>query len=293
MSNSHNTKNHLGGEFIPPIELPPLAAYVLDGLLILLIAYKIFTLVRGTQAVRLIKGLVVLAGLTVVAQVLKLPLLSWTLEKIWTMAFVALPVIFWPELRLLLDKLGRGRPFSRLVAGNFPLKALVGEIAAAVETLSRDRVGALIVIERETGLKEYVQTGTPLDALVSRLLLLQLFAKNTPLHDGAVIIKGNRVVAAGCYLPLSLDERLARELGTRHRAGIGLSKLTDALVVIVSEETGTVSLAENGTLTRYLDAATLAELLETRLAVEQRFPWRVWEWEAQKKRKKNEEPTSV
>ncbi|ACA60424.1 protein of unknown function DUF147 [Candidatus Desulforudis audaxviator MP104C] len=266
---------------------------MLDGLLILLIAYKIFTLVRGTQAVRLIKGLVVLAGLTVVAQVLKLPLLSWTLEKIWTMAFVALPVIFWPELRLLLDKLGRGRPFSRLVAGNFPLKALVGEIAAAVETMSRDRVGALIVIERETGLKEYVQTGTPLDALVSRLLLLQLFAKNTPLHDGAVIIKGNRVVAAGCYLPLSLDERLARELGTRHRAGIGLSKLTDALVVIVSEETGTVSLAENGTLTRYLDATTLAELLETRLAVEQRFPWRVWEWEAQKKRKKNEEPTSV
>ncbi|MBE0466352.1 MAG: DNA integrity scanning protein DisA nucleotide-binding domain protein, partial [Candidatus Desulforudis sp.] len=157
----------------------------MDGFLILLIGYKLFTIVRGTRAVQLLKGLAVLVVLTAVAWVLRLPLLFWTLEKVWTMAFVALPVIFWPELRSMLEKLGRGRPFGRLVHGNVQVKALIAEIVNAVETLSRGRVGALIVLERETGIKEYVETGTQLDALVSEPLLLQIFHKNTPLHDGA------------------------------------------------------------------------------------------------------------
>jgi diadenylate cyclase len=250
--------------------------------LILLIVYKIFTTLRGTRAVALLKGLAVLAALTAVVELLELPILEWMLDKVWTMAFVALPVIFWPELRSMLEKLGRGRPFGRLVQGNVQLKALVGEITGAVETLSRDRLGALIVIEREVGLREYVDTGTKLDALVSRALLLQVFQKNTPLHDGAVIIKGHRVLAAGCYLPLSRNKELSRELGTRHRAGVGLSEQSDAVVLIVSEETGTISVAEEGALTHYLDAGALTALLEARLANEppfHPFPWRVWERE--------------
>jgi diadenylate cyclase len=272
--------------------LPSWAAWTVDGILMLLIVYKVFTTLRGTRAIALLKGLAVLVLLTVVAELLGLPILRWTLDKVWTMAFVALPVIFWPELRSMLEKLGRGRPFSRLLPGNEQLKAVAGEIVAAVERLSRERLGALIVIEREVGLKEYADTGTKLDALVSRDLLLQIFYKNTPLHDGAVIIKGNRVLAAGCYLPPSQNEMLSRDLGTRHRAGVGLSEQSDALVLIVSEETGTISVAEEGTLTRYLDADTLAALLETRLVhnEHQLFPWRVWEREVSRgkgKRKKD------
>lgn len=274
------------------INLPPLVANVLDGFLILLIAYKVFTLVRGTRAVQLLKGLAVLVAVTVVAEALGLRYLKWTLDKVWTMAFVALPVIFWPELRSLLEKLGRGRPFGRLVHGNLQLKALVGEIAGAVETLADSGLGALVVLERETGVKEYAETGTKLDALVSRRLLLQIFQKNTPLHDGAVIIGGNRILAAGCYLPLSQNESLSRELGTRHRAGVGLSEQSDALVVIVSEETGTISVAEDGRLTRYLDGEGLAAFLESRLtANEHLFPWRVREREIPRKKGKEKSMT--
>ncbi|MEW6182436.1 MAG: diadenylate cyclase CdaA [Bacillota bacterium] len=240
---------------------------VLDVGLVVVIAYGVFTLIRGTRAVQLLKGLFVLAVLTGVGYKLDLRLLNWTLDKVWTMAFVAVPIVFQPEIRRMLEKLGQGAPFSRLVGGS-GAKRVIRETAAAVVELSRARTGALLVFERQAGLREYTETGTILDAAVSQKLLLTLFDRHAPLHDGAVIIRGERLTAAGCYLPLAAQHGVSPDLGTRHRAAVGLSEQTDALVVVVSEENGGVSIAEEGRLLRLSESKKTESVLKERLLPE-------------------------
>lgn len=252
---------------------PHVLLQIIDISVVCLIAYLVYTVIRGTRAVQLLKGLLVLAALTGLARWLNLPNLQWVLEKIWTMAFVAVPVVFQPELRRMLERLGRGRSLTRLLIGQEAVRAAITEVVQAVQELARKRMGALVAIERQTGLKEHVDTGVVLDAVVSRPLLLSIFEPRAPLHDGAVIIRGNRIVAAGCYLPLSVSREVAKELGTRHRAAVGLSEQSDAIVIVVSEETGIVSVAEDGVLRRGFDADALTHYLETRLFAPYGFGW--------------------
>ncbi|MEW6446633.1 MAG: diadenylate cyclase CdaA [Bacillota bacterium] len=246
---------------------PRLILQIVDIALVVLIAYGVYTLIRGTRAIQLLKGLLVLAALTVVSFRLELSLLNWILEKVWTMAFVAVVIIFQPEIRRMLEKLGQGAPFLRLVAADEAGRVL-REVAAAVIDLSRTRTGALIVFERRTGLREYEETGVALDAVVSRELLLTIFEPHTALHDGAVLIRGERVTAAGCFLPLAAQHAVPSNLGSRHRAAVGLSEQTDALVVVVSQETGSIRLASEGRLTRLEHSSEIETVLRERLLSE-------------------------
>ncbi|MGC7847457.1 diadenylate cyclase CdaA [Desulforudis sp. 1088] len=247
--------------------------WAIDALLVGFIAYKVISFLRGTRAVQLLKGVLVLGFLYLVASLLKLHMMTFLLGKLGLMAVIAVPVIFAPELRSMLERLGREQPFRRLVHGHGHMRIVISEIVAAAGNLSERKVGALIVIERQTGLKEYIETGVRLDSIVSRFLLIQTFEPNTPLHDGAVIIRGDRVAAACCYLPLSSNKHLSKELGTRHRAAVGITEVSDALAVVISEETGTISVAEDGKIVRYLNAKGLEEFLETRLAQDSGFLW--------------------
>lgn len=236
---------------------------VVDILIIAYVVYKVIVFVRNTGAVSLLKGLTVLFVATTLSGWLGLRAVNWLLERALTGIVVALPVVFYPELRRTLEQLGRGQLFHRgyTSLGRQERRELVAAIVRAVGLMSAQRVGALMVLERETGLQEYMDTGIPLDARVTAELLGNVFTPNTPLHDGAAIIRGNRLAAAGCFLPLSDHPGLAKDLGTRHRAGVGISEISDAVVVIVSEETGIISLAVNGRLERHLDAAALEERL--------------------------------
>ena len=237
---------------------------ILDILLVAFVLYKLFILIRNTLAVALIKGLLVLGVVTVVSKVLDLHVINWMLQQGMTVILVALPVVFQPELRRALEQIGRGRFFrSGQVISMEELERLIDEIVAISESLSKTHTGALIVFEREVGLNDYIDTGIAIDGLVSRELLGNIFIPNTPLHDGAVIIRENRIMAAGCLLPLTSDRSLSTELGTRHRAAIGISELADAVVVVVSEETGSISYTYGGHIYRHLDGNALRNVLKT------------------------------
>ncbi|HHP50808.1 MAG TPA: TIGR00159 family protein [Moorella mulderi] len=252
----------------------------LDVGVVSFVIYKFFMLIKGTRAVQLIKGLLVLFLAWVVAQWLHLDTISWILSQLKLMFVVALPIVFQPELRRILEQLGRGKFFARplKVLGAEDMERLINEVVKAAVSLSRKKVGALIVIEREIGLNDYIETGLRLDALVSAELLINLFTPLTPFHDGAAIIRGDRVVAAGCFLPLSESPYLSKRLGTRHRAALGLSEISDAVVVVVSEETGTISVAEGGKLTRFLEEKTLKDLLENLLLPPGGYNNILWPW---------------
>ncbi len=189
--------------------------------------------------------------------------MSWLLEKTWTALFVALPVVFQPELRRALERLGRsgflGRSLFNFDEDN---QQAVREIIRATEVLSRRKVGALIVFMRETGLQEYIDSGVKMDALVTAELIVNVFEPNTPLHDGAVIVHNGRMLAAACFLPLTENPYLSKELGTRHRSAIGITEHSDAVSLVVSEETGMISLAEDGRITRGLSGLDLEKRLE-------------------------------
>mgnify|MGYP005839955751 CR=1 FL=1 len=243
---------------------PGLILRIVDIVLVAVIAYAVLALIRGTRAVQLLKGVLILMALTGIGYGLDLRLLKWTLEKVWTMAFVAVPVVFQPEIRRVLERLGQGAPFLRSAAAD-ETQRVISEVAAAVAEFSRACTGALIVFERKAGLREYVETGVALDALVSKKLLLNIYEPRAPLHDGAVIIRGQRIAAAGCYLPLAAQHVVPADLGTRHRAAVGLSEQTDAFVIVVSEGTGTVSLADGGRLTRLADAGETEAALKEHL----------------------------
>lgn len=253
---------------------------IIDILLVAFVLYKLYYIIKDTRAVALLKGLIVLLMATLISRWLGLNVINWVLQKSMTVVLVALPVVFQPELRRALEQLGRGKIFRKSDKLNAEeAETLAGDLTRAIGALAKNKIGALIVLERETGLNDYIETGLKVDGIVSSEFLINIFIPNTPLHDGAVIIRGNRIMAAGCLLPLSDDRTLNKELGTRHRAAIGISEQTDALVVVVSEETGIISLAQGGRLQRSLDAETLKEVLRPQLTSKQTnfsdlFNWR-------------------
>jgi len=236
---------------------------VIDIAIVAFVLYRLMLLIKGTRAVQLLKGLAVLVLATAVSSLLHLYTLQWLLKQAMTALVVALPIVFQPELRRALEKIGGGRFLTPQFGhtGEVDLDRLVGEIVRSVRIMSKDRIGALIVLERATGLEEYIDTGVKVDGEVSAELLVNIFIPRTPLHDGAVVIRGDRLMAAACVLPLTQGQNLSKSLGTRHRAGVGITEESDAVVVIVSEQTGTVSLAVEGVLARGLDDKLLAERL--------------------------------
>lgn len=236
---------------------------IIDIAIVAFVLYRLMLLIKGTRAVQLLKGLAVLLVATALSSLFKLYTLHWLLRQALTALVVALPIVFQPELRRALEKLGGGtflaRPFASMAEAERDLN--VEELVRAVKFMAREKIGALIVLERVTGLEEYIDSGVKIGGLVSAELLINIFIPKTPLHDGAVIIRGDRVMAAAGVLPLTEEKELSKELGTRHRAGIGITEVSDALAIIVSEETGTVSLAVEGVLARGVDENTLADRL--------------------------------
>ncbi len=236
---------------------------ILEIILVAIILYKLYAMIEGTRAITLVKGILVLFSANLFCNILQLNLLSWLFEKIITWMFVLLPIIFQPEIRRTLERLGQGRFLfdERISLDALEAKRVVEEIVKAVKTMAASKTGALLVIERDMGLNDVADTGIKLDAVITSELILNIFFVNTPLHDGAAIIRGNKLYSAGCLLPLTEKKGLSKELGTRHRAAIGISEQCDALILVVSEETGTISVAENGRLMRHLDGDTLISVL--------------------------------
>jgi diadenylate cyclase len=232
-----------------------------DIFLVALIFFAILRLFRGTQAISLLRGLLVVALVGLLAAS-RLTAFNWLIRNSLPMILVAIPVIFQPELRRALERLGRTTPIIGRAGRETTAQKVMHEVILAVETLSRERTGALIVLEGETGLEEYLDSGQRLDAQVSARLLTTIFFPGTPLHDGAVIIRADRVVAAACVLPLTARELPDGTLGTRHRAAVGITEQSDALSVVVSEETGIISVARNGRIARRLDAQRLRRVLQ-------------------------------
>lgn len=235
---------------------------IADVLLVAFILYQLLRLVRGTQATQLIVGLVLLAILGVVATQLHLILLGWLFQNAAPFIVIAIIVLFQPELRRILDQVGRLGHLPRLSAYSTQLfNRSIAEAIRAAERLSARRTGALIVFEREVGLEDYAATGVRINGELSAEFLQSIFFPNSPLHDGAVIVRGNTILAAGCLLPLADEATVRERLGTRHRAAVGLSLASDALILVVSEETGAISVVENGKITRNLDPEGLRRRL--------------------------------
>lgn len=236
---------------------------VIDILIVAMVLYKLFTLIKETRAEQLTKGIVILLVLTKVAQWMKLYTIHFILNNAMTVGTLALLIVFQPELRRGLEYIGTSKWFSKslMEIRGESLSKVVEEIVEATSSLSRQKIGALIVLERKTGLNEVVETGTKIDGFVSSDLLINIFIPNTPLHDGAVIIKDDKIKAAACFLPLTENTGVSKELGTRHRAALGISEKSDSLSIVVSEETGAISVSENGTISRYLDSKTLRQIL--------------------------------
>lgn len=240
---------------------------VVDVAIVAYVFYRLILMIRGTRAVHLVKGLTALFALTAISRRLNLDTAFWLLDKAQVALAVAIPVVFQPELRRALEQVGRGRVFppSLLNMGEDAVNQLVDEVVRAAFIISRKKHGAIIVLERGTGLNDVAETGIRVDAIVSAEFLVNIFTPNTPLHDGAVILKGNRVLAAACFLPLAESQDLGVEFGSRHRAALGITEHSDALAIVVSEETGSVSLANNGKLIQHLDEVTLKEMLQAML----------------------------
>ena len=235
---------------------------VLDIAIVAFLVYKVRGFIRETRAEQLAKGLVVLVICTLLSDFLKLYTLHWLLSGVVSVGLIAIVVIFQPELRRALEHLGRSR-FANIMSDidKEEAKRMVTEIVRAVESMSASRTGALMVIEKEITLNDIVETGTVIDAYISAEMIGNIFYEGAPLHDGALILRGDRLYAAGCVLPLTQNKELSKELGTRHRAGIGITENSDALVIIVSEETGVISLAQNGELTRFLEGKKIEKTL--------------------------------
>lgn len=256
---------------------------VVDILTVAIGIYYMYKLLKDTRAVSLLKGLLILAILNVVSQVLNLYVINWILQQSMTVLLFALPVVFQPELRRALEQLGRGRIFSKAQNVNDEeMDLAINEVMAAARVMSRDHTGALIVFEREVGLNDFIDTGIRVDAVLSRELIKNIFVPSTPLHDGAMIIRNGRICAAGCLLPLTEDRTLSTELGTRHRAAIGLSEQTDAVVVVVSEETGTISYTYGGHIYRHLPEDQIKEALRTFMERPRQNIASMWKWGGKK-----------
>jgi len=240
---------------------------IVEILIISFLVYQIMIWVKNTKAWMLLKGIGVILVFILLAVIFEMNTILWIVENVLSVAVIAVVVVLQPELRRALEELGRKQFFARLVpfekeqTERFSDKTVNDLVKASFE-MGKVKTGALIVIEQNVTLREYERTGIEVDGLVSSQLLINIFEHNTPLHDGAVIIRGNRVTAATCYLPLSDDMEISKELGTRHRAGVGISEVTDALTIVVSEETGHVSVTYEGNLYRNLDANGLREKIQ-------------------------------
>ncbi|RUT29029.1 TIGR00159 family protein [Paenibacillus zeisoli] len=238
----------------------------IDILIVTYIIYHLILLVRGTRAVQLLKGILVLVVIWAASTWFDLYTLKWLMNQMFTFGVLAVFIIFQPELRRALEQLGRGKLFGRTTADEEEFSREIGEIIKAVNYLSRGKIGALIVFERNTGLNEYKESGIPTQSVITSELLINIFIPNTPLHDGAIIIQEHRIAAAACYLPLSENPFISKELGTRHRAAIGISEVGDAVSVVVSEETGQISLAINGQVVRGINEESLISKLYEELS---------------------------
>ena len=238
-------------------------------LVIAFLVYEIFLWIKNTKAYSLLKGVVVIVVFLLLAEFFKMSTILWIANKLFTIAATVIVVVFQPELRKALEQLGRKNFLSSVISfengsdinGRFSDKT-IQEIMRACSEMAKVKTGALIVIEQNNSLMDVERTGITVDAVVSSQLLINIFEHNTPLHDGAVVVRGDRITAATCYLPLSDNLSLSKELGTRHRAGVGISEVTDSLTIIVSEETGRISIAYECELTRNVDAETFRQKLE-------------------------------
>lgn len=265
---------------------------IIEIFILTFLAYHLLVWIKNTKAWALLKGVVVIAVFILIAAFLRMNTILWIVSNVFSIAAIAIVVVLQPELRKALEELGRKNLFSSILSfdmsksegGRFSDRTINEIVKASVE-MGKVRTGALIVIEQEQSLSEYERTGIDVDALISSQLLINIFEHNTPLHDGAVIVRGNRVISATCYLPLSDNMALSKDLGTRHRAGVGISEVTDSLTVIVSEETGKISVAYGGQLERGLDA----ERLRARLSDIQNKPTEEKKRKLWKGRSRNEE----
>ena len=240
----------------------------LDIAIVALLIYKLLPLIKAPSTMRIARAILAVVVVMIVTDALDLYALNWILNQLMSVGLIAVVILFQPELRRMLDRLGSVRLRSLLGITDKPMQemeAIIGQTVMACEVMSRERVGALIVFAREARLEEYFRTGTQIDGQVSEQLIRNIFFPKASLHDGAMIIRDGRVAAAGCVLPLSDSSRLSADLGTRHRAGVGMSEASDAVVVIVSEETGTISVAVGGMLKRHLAPKTLERLLRHEL----------------------------
>ena len=266
---------------------------ILEIVIIAFLIYEIMVWIKNTRAWTLLRGIVMILGFAIFTYLLRLDTIMWILEKTALLATTALVIIFQPELRKALEQLGSKNLLTDLLPfeGGRPsddafTEKTINELVRASVELGKAKTGALMVIEQETPLKDIERTGIEIDGLVTSQLLINIFEHNTPLHDGAVVIRGNRVVAATCYLPLSDNTSISKDLGTRHRAAVGISEVTDSLIIVVSEETGRISMAENGGLIKISDADTLNRALAEKLGQEEhgnRF--RIWKGRLKDERK--------
>jgi diadenylate cyclase len=244
---------------------------IIDILVVTVIIYWVLWVAQGTRATVVLRGAVILLVLAyVLASSLSLTTLNWMLASMWPALFIAIPVIFQPEIRRALEQLGHTGSWLRTIPANDVAitERMIDEVVRASAQLARLRFGALIVIERETGLQDYADRGVPIDAYLTRQLLINIFYPNSPLHDAAVLVRGDRVVAASVVLPLTDNVSAQGQLGTRHRAAIGVTEDSDALAVVVSEETGQISVAHNGRLIRNLDQDRLRRVLRSLLRID-------------------------
>ncbi|MCY6957413.1 diadenylate cyclase CdaA [Clostridium brassicae] len=256
---------------------------ILDIIVVSYIFYKIYMLMNETRAEQLLKGILLIILLIPISSLLHLTTLNWILNKTLTIGVLSFVIIFQPEIRKALEHIGRSAFTDKhIFEDEEKADKIITEIVNAVENLSKSRTGALIVIEQATGLGDVIATGNHLDSAISAALLENIFVVNTPLHDGATIIRNDRIAAAGCFLPLTNNNDINKQLGTRHRAAIGISEISDALTIVVSEETGIISLAVSGNLTRYYTKDKLKDVLikiiESRNSKKETYKEKVKSW---------------
>lgn len=241
---------------------------IIDILIIAVCIYKLLQAIKETRAVQVFKGIGVVLIAAIIADFFRLSAVSWLLNTILQTGVIVLLVLFQPELRKALEKIGRGSVFNRTAVEDGEDK-IISELTLAMTELSKRKIGALIVIQQRSSLSDIIRTGTKINADICAPLILNIFEPNTPLHDGAVIISEGKIVAAGCFLPLSENMSISKELGTRHRAGLGISEHTDSVTFIVSEETGVISYTSGGKLIRYMDKKAITDTLRSIFIVEE------------------------
>lgn len=248
------------------IDILDILRVVVDIAIVWYVLYKLIMIIRGTKAIQLLKGIVVVIIVWAISILFELKTIQWITNQAILWGVLVIIILFQPELRRALEQLGRGSIFTRTTLSQEEVQnRIIEDIVTSSIYMAKRRIGALITIELETGIGEYAETGIAINADLTHQLLTNIFTPNTPLHDGAVIIKNDKIVAAACYLPLSESPMISRELGTRHRAALGISEVTDALTIVVSEETGSISYTKNGELIRDVKEEELREALKKNL----------------------------